>query len=276
MAYAAPARMAALTNVTAQDWISSHLQPNDNQMDHLFHHVYPDLNRVLNICRLTSWQKYAVLRQGVTSIADVRMLGSTVETIRDNFKHCNSMAETCGGTNFGAILYTCIHALTEYVCDRQRWHGQLPDPAGFTDAVMNEYIERSGVSEQVGDKLEVAEPPKLGENNFHQREDAILAQLHAKKRNNNVPLAYVVRKPTPPTVYADETEKLIYEAIRTGPAWEEDKKTVRNFIIGLLVQTLAKTWIKDHMASQDGSAMIAALRTHFLELAQVKHIVQYA
>ena len=106
MAYVAPARMAALTNVTTQDWISSHLQPNDNQMDHLFHHVYPDLNQVLNVCRLTSWQKYAVLRQGVTSIADVCMLGATMETIHDNFKHFNSLTKARGGTNFGAIHYT--------------------------------------------------------------------------------------------------------------------------------------------------------------------------
>ena len=141
---------------------------------------------------------------------------------------------------------------------------------------MNEYIKRSGISKQAGDKLEVAKPPKLGENNFHQWEDAILAQLCTKKGNIDVPLAYVVWKPTPPTVYADKTERLIYEATRTRPAWEEDKKTVGNFIIGLLVQTLAKTWIKDHMASQDGSAMIAALCTHFLGLAQVEHIVQYA
>ena len=276
MAYAAPAVMAALTDITTQDWISSHLLPNDNQMDHLFHHVYPDLNQVLNVCRLTSWQKYAVLRQRVTSIVDVRMLGSTMETICDNFKHLNSLTETCGGTNFGTIHYTRIHALLEYVCDRQGQHGQLPEPAGFTDAVMNEYIERSGVSEQVGDKLEVAEPPKLGENNFHQWEDAILSQLRAKKGNNNVPLAYVVRKPTPPTVYTDETKRLIYEATRTGPVWEEDKKTVGNFIIRLLAQTPVKTWIKDHMASQDGSAMIAALHTLFLGPAQVECIVQYA
>ena len=110
----------------------------------------------------------------------------------------------------------------------------------------------SGINKQAGDKLEVAEPPKLGEKNFHQWEDAILAQLHAKKGNNNVPLAYVVWKRTPTAVYADNTERLIYEAIQTGPVWEEDKKTVRNFIIGLLAQTPAKTWMlssvgQDHL-----------------------------
>ena len=97
-------------------------------MDHLFHHVYPDLNQVLYVCKLTSWQKYAVLWQGVTSIADVHMLGATMETICDNFKHFNSLTEACGSTNFGAIHYTHIHALTEYVHDWQCWHGQLPDP----------------------------------------------------------------------------------------------------------------------------------------------------
>ena len=154
-----------------------------------------------------------MLWQRTTSIVDVRMLGATVETICDNFKHFNSLSDGCSGTNFGAIHYTCIHELTEYICDWQCQHGQLLGPAGFTNVVMNEYIERSGINEQAGDKLEVADSPTLGENNFHEWEDVILAKLHAKKGNNNVPLAYVIRKPTPPMVYADETERLIYEAI---------------------------------------------------------------
>ena len=115
MAYAAPTEMSALNDVTAQDWISSHLQPHYNQMDHLFHHMYPDLNQVLNVCRFTSWQKYAVLWQGVTSIADVCMLGAMVETIHNNFKHFKSLTEARGDTNFGAIPYIHIHALTEYI-----------------------------------------------------------------------------------------------------------------------------------------------------------------
>ena len=204
------------------------------------------------------------------------MLGSSVQTIRDTFKHFNSLTDAHGGTNFGAIHYTRIHALKEYVQDRQRCHGHVPDAAGFTNAVMEGYIGKSEVTDTSADSLEVAEPPKLGENNFHQWEDAILAQLRAKKGNNDVPLAYVVRKPTPPAQYADETERLIYEAIQTGPPWEEDKKTVGNYIIGLPAQTPAMTWIKDHMASQDGSAMITALCTHFLVLAQVERIIQYA
>ena len=49
MAYVAPAGMAALTDLTAEDWILTHLQPNEAQMEHLFQHVYGDLNQVLTV-----------------------------------------------------------------------------------------------------------------------------------------------------------------------------------------------------------------------------------
>ena len=71
---------------------------------------------------------------------------------------------------------------------------------------MNGYIGMSEVTENMSDAQDVAEPPKLGENNFHQWEDAVLAQLRAKKDNNNVPLVYVVHKPTPPATFTDKTE----------------------------------------------------------------------
>ena len=61
MAYIPPNGMGVLDATTAQDWISSHLQPTEVQMDHLFSHVYVDLNQVLMTCRLSRCQKYAVL-----------------------------------------------------------------------------------------------------------------------------------------------------------------------------------------------------------------------
>ena len=44
------AGMGTLNAMTAQDWISAHLQPTDPQMQHLFEHVYPELDQALNIC----------------------------------------------------------------------------------------------------------------------------------------------------------------------------------------------------------------------------------
>ena len=54
MAYIPPVGMGTLNAMTAQDWISAHLQPTEPQMQHLFEHVYPQLDQVLNVCRLTT------------------------------------------------------------------------------------------------------------------------------------------------------------------------------------------------------------------------------
>ena len=204
------------------------------------------------------------------------MLGNSVETIWNTFKHFNNLSDARGGTNFGAIHYMQIHALIEYVRNKLHRLNQAPDATGFTDDTMNAYIMKSAVGEAHGDPLDVADPPKLGKNNFHQWEEAVLAQLRAKKGNMDIPLAYVVRKPTPPSTYVDETEHLVYDTKHTGPGWEQDKKTVGNYIIGLLAQSNAKTWINAHLMSQDGSAMMVSLQTHFLGTTQVERTVQYA
>ena len=249
------AGMGVLDQDTTQPWISNHLQPTEPQMNHLFQHVYPTLNQVFDICHLTPCQKYAVLRW-VTNISDLRMLGNSVETIWDTIKHFNNLSDAHGGTKFGAIRYTWIHALMSMY--KLRRLNQAPDAAGFMDATMNAYIMNSVVGEVHGDALDMVDLPKLGKNNFHQWEEAVLAQLQAKKGNLDIPLVYVVQKPTPPSTYVDETECLVYEAKCTGPGWEQDKKTIGNYIIRLLAQSNAKTWINAHLT------------------AQVEHIVQYA
>ena len=53
MAYIPPVGMGTLNTMMAQDWISAHLQPTEPQMQHLFEHVYPELDQVLDVCRLT-------------------------------------------------------------------------------------------------------------------------------------------------------------------------------------------------------------------------------
>ena len=92
MSYMRPDGMGTLDATTAQDWISSYLQPMEVQMDHLFGHVYVDLNQVFTTRRLSHHQKYAVLRQGVTDMEDVTMLGTSVESIGDMFKSFNSLS----------------------------------------------------------------------------------------------------------------------------------------------------------------------------------------
>ena len=181
MAYQAPHGMDNLDINPAQNWIAEHVHPNAEQMNHLLQHVYPAINQVLTICRLSSRQKYAVLRQGVVEIADMKLLGTSIEKVQNTLKHFNSLTEARGGVNFGALHYTRIFALAEYARDRTRRQGQQPDAVGFTQEVMDEYISKSQLDGKTAESLDMADPPKLGEHNFYQWEEAVLAQLRTKK-----------------------------------------------------------------------------------------------
>ena len=61
MTYVPPAGMGALYPMMAQDWISAHPQLMEAQMQHLFDHIYHELDQVCNICQLMPRQKYAIL-----------------------------------------------------------------------------------------------------------------------------------------------------------------------------------------------------------------------
>eukprot|EP00957_Ditylum_brightwellii_P121258 9246611-Ditylum_brightwellii.AAC.1 len=84
---------------------------------------------------------------------------------------------------------------------------------------MLKYIEESQVKSSTDSKeLEVPEPPKLQDGNFHKWEKVIYSIPLTKKGSQGVPLAYVVRKGTVPTTFANDQEQLIYEAQRSGPS----------------------------------------------------------
>ena len=273
--YVAPAGMDDLTVDTVQDWIATHLNPNEGQLTHMLEHVYPELNQVLTTCRLTPQQKYAVLRQGVQKIGNITMLGSSVEDIRSIFKGFDTLTETRGRVNFGAIHYTCIFLLVLFTKDK-RCRDQEIDADDFTQDIMEYYISKAEAKEAATEKseLDLPSPPTLGDSNFHKWEQSIYANLLSKVGTRGVPLAYVVRKDTAPDTYVDDAKHLIYKASQQGASWDEDNKTVGNYITSLLMGKPAETWIKHHIKAQDGRAMMTALRIHFLGQSQKEKLLR--
>eukprot|EP00957_Ditylum_brightwellii_P166485 12672657-Ditylum_brightwellii.AAC.1 len=124
----------------------------------------------MTVCCLTSKQKYAVLMQGFIEISDIDMLGHTLEDVRSLFKTFNLLSDSWGGVNFGAMHYQHILSLVTYAKDKKHCD-QSADPAGFTASVMNGYITQSQIETKAETaNLEVPEPPKLANNNFHKWE----------------------------------------------------------------------------------------------------------
>ena len=274
--YVAPAGMAGMTPATAQDWIETHLSPTQPQLAHLFEHVFTDLNQALTTCRLSNRQKYAVLRQGVQEIGDLTMLGTSVDNVRSIFKGFNTLTDARGGVNFGAIHYTRVFALVSFAKDKKR-RGQDIVAADFTAQVVEEYILKAEakLKDDKGE-LDLPAPPDLTDGNFHKWEQAVYTNLLSKTGTSGIPLAYVIRKETAPEDFANDMERLIYEASRTGAGWDEDNKTVGIYITSLLTGKSAETWIKRHVKSQDGKSMMTALRVHYLGQSQKEKIIEDA
>ena len=276
-AYQAPNGMEDLDIDTAMDWIDSHPNPNEAQIDHLLGHVYTEVNGILRVCGLTRRQILAVIRQGVKSLEDCWMLGKSISGVRETLKVFNGLARNKGGVAFGAIHYINIAALAMFVKDHMR-RGQVPRVQDWNQQALRKFVQKAQIASEKDDKeeLKLAEPPKLREANFHQWEEAVQAQLRAKLGCDGVPLAYVVRKGEVPEEYTNEVEQLVYQAVQEGPAWDKDNRAVGNYIIGLLSENPAYTWIQAHRKSQDGRAMMTSLRKHFLGPSQIEKIVERA
>eukprot|EP00957_Ditylum_brightwellii_P054530 4130872-Ditylum_brightwellii.AAC.4 len=121
----------------------------------------------MSVCCLTSKQKHSVLCQGVTTISDMDMPGPGLEDIRGIFKVFNSLSDAIGGAKFGNIHYQKILALVMYAKNK-KMRGKVVDAAVFTEASMLKCMEESLVkSSTVSKELEVLEPPKLQDGNFH-------------------------------------------------------------------------------------------------------------
>eukprot|EP00957_Ditylum_brightwellii_P052398 3973990-Ditylum_brightwellii.AAC.1 len=65
----------------------------------------------MTVCCLTSKQKYAILRQGVTNVGEMELLGPGLNDIQSTLKVFNSLSDARGGVNFGATHYQKILAL---------------------------------------------------------------------------------------------------------------------------------------------------------------------
>ena len=275
---------AGLGNVNAGnvvEWIAGHLNPAEAQRNYIFTHILPELNHVFTVCRLLPKQKIAIIRQGVTELEELPMLGNQVSDLRDLLGGFNRMTDARGGTIFGAAQYTRLHASILFVKDKVR-RGQPVNYVDFTPAVMAEYAELSMIGKSADDDmdLELKDPPKLTDMNFLEWEEALLKKLDTKRGVQGIPLSYCVRRPLPPgkTIadITDPRERLVYEATQQGHSFRRDNMAVGQYIGGILAGQDASAWIENHMSSHDGRAMMNDLLTHFLGASQVEKIIEQA
>lgn len=89
--------------------------------------------------------------------------------------------------------------------------------------------------------------------------------LSSKIGASGVPLCYIVRKPTAAGwVAANDTQALIYGAVHTGPAYEDDNQMVYGILKGLALDTDALPWIEPFDNARDGRGAFLAMDQHYM------------
>ena len=176
------------------------------------------------------------------------------------------------------LMVRKLSALVWHVKDLAR-RGQAWDPAGWTAARMRTCVDKVATEAaklESGVAFDTLEPgPITIGMKYPIWESDFINFLTTKLGTSGVPLVYVVRQPMPAGwEAANDTERLIHEAVQEGEAWEQDKQTVFGLLKSFCKDTDALVWIKDYEDSRDGNLAFQALRTHYMgEGEQRKRLV---
>jgi hypothetical protein len=203
---------------------------------------------VFVVCGLNERQKLALIRQGVNSIANLRLLGKDRAAIQALIKPIVALAVNRGGTEFGFNIMTSLAALVRFYNDRHRLNLAM-DAVHFTAVELAEYEgkildEDDGSSDS--DNEEVEGPGKLKVDDFITWKEGLNIKLCSMKSLAGVPLYYVVREDLPVghDFQGDVDEERLHQVRHTGDEWKKDNKQVAQYILSLVQPTDGYEWVK--------------------------------
>jgi hypothetical protein len=226
----------------------------------------PAVNAVFVVCGLNGRQKLALIRQGINSIARLRLLGKDRAAVQALIKPIAALAVNRGGTEFGINIMTALAALVRFYDDRRRLNMPLL-PADFGAAQLAEY-ETKILNEDGGssdsDNEEVEGPGKFKVDDFVTWKEGLTIKLRSMKGVAGVSLYYVVREDLPANhdFQGDTEEQRLHQTRQTGHEWIKDNKRVAQYILGLVQPTDGYEWIKA-IPKTNGRATFQALVRHY-------------
>lgn len=218
---------------------------------------------------LQDQQDFIVLLTGVMGFTDCQrtvLIGDGYDTARSlvhwKFNEirdwCDSMGKLStqrGGVNYGDRRIRNLQALAWWCTDRYL-HGLDMDIVAHFDAdALEESTEESKLDYEKSKKdSDLDKPSKFSPDKWVEWEESIYNYLMDVKNSRGIPLAYVFRKDTPPTVM-DREHEIIYNVTLTGAMFQCDSKKLLGLLKELAIGSNAETWIKGARCGRD--AMMA-------------------
>lgn len=249
----------------ATTFLAEHPTPNGPDTLVIFVNC-PAVNATFDICGLSVRQKLALIRQGVNTIAKLRLLGRNRKAILETVKPISALTVNRGGVEFGINIITALAALVRFYDDRRRINAPL-DPTEFGAAQLAEYENKILDDDDSSDTddEEVTGPGKFTPNDFVTWKEGLIIKLRSMKSSAGVPLYYVIRADLPPNhdFGGDAEEELIHQVRQTGHEWKRDNKRVAQFILSIVQPTDGYEWIRKITPQSDGRAIYNALVQHY-------------
>lgn len=238
-------------------------------------HVCAAVNSVFDVCGLTDTQKLALIRQGINTMARLRLLGCTCDEIRNSLKPVMALSRARGGCEFSINIITSLAALSGFYRDCRR-RGLPLDPLSFSHASLDEWTERILQTDDDSDDELVPSPGNLNIDNFLTWKEALDLKLKSMRGSAHTPLYYVIRPDLPPGhLLVNAEDRLIHETRQQGPEWNKDNKKVARFVLGLVQPTDGYQWVRE-VSPFDGRGIVQALVNHYEGEGHSQRIVESA
>jgi hypothetical protein len=226
----------------------------------------PAVNAVFAVCGLNECQKLALIRQGINSIAKLRLLGKDRSAIQALIKPITTLSLIHGRTEFGINIITALAALVRFYDDRRRLslgmgvaHFTAVQLAEYEGKVMNEDSRSSD-----SDNEEVEGPGKLKVDDFITWKEGLNIKLRSMKGVAGVSLYYVVCEDLPADhdFQGDTEEERLRQVQHNGHEWNKDNKRVAQYILSLVQPTDGFEWVKG-ISKTNRRAIYQALVRHY-------------
>ena len=223
-----------------------------------------NLASALLTCGCTLPMMQAIVNKQINSLSDLALLSR--KDLRDMTKRITSRDAARGGINIPNMVTKRLEALVTWLHLQNAYGADLDTlpPNVFTNVILSDTIRRMNMKDELHENTStVATPAKfdpLKMVTFEQELDNYLASIDGTRGIN---ISYVVRKPRTDNTFTSIEQYQKYTVRQEGIEYDQDNALAWRHIKPLLINTPGWPWVQAFDESQNATAAMAALRTHY-------------
>ena len=202
-----------------------------------------------------------ISNEGFQTLRDIGIMETDAD-VADMAKRLASRPQA-SRVNLGTVQIKRIQALVWWIHDCQK-HLIALDVNNFTPDTLERAIENKRIQkEQASAEVTTKDLSKFDPDNYEIHEDAFLNMLSQTYGSQGETLCYITRAVIPPTNFADEMERRMYQLPLNGASFEADNRIVYRKLKSFLIDSPGWAWIEPFNATKNGRNAFLAWSNHY-------------